>query len=223
MIQPGRVRSVFAGMPKELLDERGTWTSSICRDRIEGRIGVQHCGLVGDKVAQPYHGGLDAAICVHVADHYEFWKREYGIELPDGSVGENITLAELTESEIYVGDVIRLGTAVAQVSGPRVPCANLARRIGRADWVKLTIRENRTGFYMRILEPGHVQEGDPLLLEERLNAVASIPAINRCMYLEFDPNLARTLLHMEGLGAWWKDQARQKLQDADHWTNSMRE
>lgn len=223
MVHLGRVQGVFAGTPKELLDGRGSWTSSICRDRVQGSIGVRVEGLAGDKVAQPYHGGLDAAICVHLADHYEFWKREYAIDLPAGSVGENIALADLTESEIYVGDIVRLGTAVAQVSGPRVPCANLARRIGRADWVKLTIRENRTGFYMRVLEPGHLQEGDPWLLEERLSAAASIPAINRCMYLEFDPGFADTMLHMDGLGAWWKDQARQKLQDADHWTNSMRE
>jgi MOSC domain-containing protein YiiM len=117
---------------------------------------------------------------------------------------------------------VRLGTAVVQVSGPRVPCANLARRIGRSDWVKLTIRENRTGFYLRVLEPGAFREGDPWSIEERVNHDGSIPAINRCMYLEFDASYARRMLKMSGLEAWWKDQARQRIAGStEHWTLSM--
>ena len=88
------------------------------------------------------------------------------------------------------GDIVRIGTALAQVTGPRVPCANLARRIGRKDWVKLTIRENRTGFYMAVREPGIVQPGDPWHVEERFNPEGTIPAINRCLYLDFDPVFA---------------------------------
>ena len=119
-----------------------------------------------------------------------------------------------------MGDRIRLGTAVVQVSGPRVPCANLARRIGRPDFVKLTILENRTGFYLRVFEPGILQAGDRWTLEDRLNAAGSIPAVNRCMYLDFDPAFA---LAMPGLETWWKDQARQKLGDRTaHWTSTMK-
>jgi MOSC domain-containing protein YiiM len=221
MTQQGRVQDVFTGHPREIVDERGTWTSSICRDRTKEPVEVSLQGLAGDKVAQPYHGGPSAAVCVHLADHYAFWRKQYGIDLPAGSVGENVTLANLTEHEICVGDIVRLGTAIVQVSGPRVPCANLARRIGRADWVKLTIRENRTGHYLRVLEPGILREGDSWVLQERLNPAGSIPAINRCMYLEFDPGFAHTMLDMLGLGAWWKDQARQKLVNAEHWTPSM--
>ena len=221
MIQQGCVQDVFTGCPKEIVDERGTWTSSICRDRVRGSVKVSFQGLAGDKVAQPYHGGPGAAICVHLSDHYEFWRREYGIDLPHGSVGENLTLGELAEADICVGDIIRLGTALAQVSGPRVPCTNLARRIGRTDWVKLTIRENKTGFYMRVLEPGYLREADSWMLQERLNASGSIPAINQCMYLKFDREFAHTMLDMSGLEEWWKDQARQKLVNAEHWTMSM--
>ena len=223
MMQPGRIQNVFTGRPKEIVDGRGTWTSSICRDRREEIVEVSLQGLAGDKVAQPYHGGPGAAVCVHLADHYAFWKREYGIELPAGSVGENITVADLAESEICVGDIVRVGTALTQVSGPRVPCANLARRIGRADWVKLTIRENRTGFYMRVLEPGFLRQADAWVVQDRINTSGSIPAINRCMYLEFDRRFAQTMLDMVGLEEWWKDQARQKLSSAAHWTLSMQD
>ena len=145
------------------------------------------------------------------------------MNLKAGDVGENLTLDDITEDQVCVGDRVRLGTAVVQVSGPRVPCANLARKIGRPDWVKLTIRENRTGFYLRILKPGTLQAADPWIIEERVNPDGSIPAINRCMYLEFDTCYANRMLEMPGLESWWKDQAYQKIEDRNgHWTSRMK-
>ena len=218
------VQDVFAGQPKAITDKYGTWTSSIFRDRVDGQIQVSLRGLAGDKVAQPYHGSPGAAVCVHLADHYRFWNAAYGMDLQAGSVGENVTLARLTEDQVCVGDIVRLGTVLVQVSGPRVPCANQGRRIGRSDWVKLTILENRTGFYLRVLEPGVLQACDPWTVEQRINEAGSIPAINRCMYLHFDPGFAREMLAMQGLAAWWKDQAREKLEGRRaHWTSAMKD
>ena len=221
---PAIVEAVFTGQPKLLSDNRGSWVSSIDRDRTSQPVPVSLHGLAGDKVAQPYHGGPGAALCVHLGDHYTFWNAHFAMKLQAGSVGENLTLQHITEDDICVGDTIRLGTALVQVSGPRVPCANLARRIGRADWVRLTIRENRTGFYLRVLEPGIMQAGDKWLLTERLNPDGSIPAINRCMYLDFDASHARLLLGMPGLEAWWQEQARQKLENhQQHWTSTLKD
>lgn len=218
------VHAIFIGQPKTLTDERGIWTSSIARDRVDGPVRLQQDGLAGDRAAQPYHGGPDSAVCVHLLDHYRFWEREYGLTLPPGHVGENFTLDGVTEHEICAGDIVRVGSALVQVSGPRVPCANQARRVGRADWVKLTIRENRTGFYLRVLEPGVVEAGDAWELQERLNPDGAIPAINRCMYFSFDADYARRIVEMPGLADWWKEQMAERLEkQGDHWTATMQE
>jgi MOSC domain-containing protein YiiM len=218
------LHALFVGQPKPITDERGTWISSICRDRVDGPVSLRPEGLVGDRVAQPYHGGPDGAICVHLLDHYRFWEREYSLGLPPGYVGENFAVDNLTEDQVCAGDIVRLGSALVQVSGPRVPCANQARRVGRSDWVKLTIRENRTGFYMRVLEPGIVQAGDAWQMQERPNPDGSIPAINQCMYLSLDPAYARRTLEMPGLADWWKEQMAERLEKHDaHWTASMKE
>ncbi|MBB5315543.1 MOSC domain-containing protein [Tunturibacter empetritectus] len=223
MTKPATIQAVFTGQPKSITDKRGTWTSSIFRDRVDGPVRVSLRGLAGDKVAQPYHGGPGAALCVHLTDHYAFWNTRYNMNLEAGNVGENLTLDDLAEDQVCVGDRVRLGTALAQVSGPRIPCANQARRIGRPDWIKLTIQENRTGFYLRVLEPGTLQPADPWIIEERLNPEGSIPAINRCMYLKFDPDYARRMQEMSGLESWWKDQAREKIEDrTGHWTSTMK-
>lgn len=143
---PPFLHSVFAGQPKVLLDDRGPWTSSIARERVEGPIKLCSRGLAGDGVAQPYQGSPGAAVCVHLCDHYEFWRTHYGVTLQPGAVGENFTLRNIVEDQVFAGDIVRVGTALVQMSGPRIPCANLARRIGREDWVRLTLQENRTGF-----------------------------------------------------------------------------
>ncbi len=218
------IHSIFIGQPKTITDERGTWVTSIYRDRVEGPVQLLKGGLDGDKVAQPYHGGPDGAVCVHLLDHYRFWNEQLGMSLQPGAVGENFTLDSITEDQVCAGDIVRVGTTLAQVSGPRVPCANQARRIGRPDWVKLTISHNRTGFYLRVLEPGMVQPGDAWDLKERLNPDGSISAINRCMYLHFDPAYAAQITQMQGLGDWWKEQVVERLEkQGEHWTASMKD
>ena len=217
-----KIEAMFVGKPKTLTDAGGRWRSSIARSPAPGSVQVTPTGILGDKCALPMHGGLDSALCVHLAEHYTFWNAHYAMDLHPGGVGENLTLSYLAEDEVFVGDIIRLGTALAQVSGPRVPCAKQARHVGRPDWVKLTVRENRTGFYMRVLEPGTLEAGDPWLLQDRLNQDAAITAINRCMYLNFDPAFAQRMQTMQGLGDWWRKQAAARLKKGDgHWSATM--
>ncbi|MEM7127703.1 MAG: MOSC domain-containing protein [Chloroflexota bacterium] len=224
MVDTPLIDSVFVGQPQTLTDEGGTWTSSIYRNRIETPVRVDIGGLAGDKVAQSYHGGPDADICVHLVSHYQHWNVEYDMKLESGFVGENLTIDNLMEEDVCAGDIVRIGTTLAQVTQPRVPCANLARRIGRSDWVKLTIRENRTGFYMRVLEAGMIQAGNLWLLQERLNPEGTIPRLNRCMYLAFDRSYAQCVVNMSGLSEWWKAQTVEKIEQSDsHWTVTMKD
>jgi hypothetical protein len=130
------VEAVFIGQPRLITDERGTWTSSIFRDRVAGPVQVSLHGLAGDKVEQRYHGGPGAAICVHFNDHYSFWKTQYNMNLQARCVGENVTLVDIAEDQVCVGDKV-----------------------------------------------------------------------------EFDASYARRTLEMSGLEAWWKDQARQNIED----------
>jgi MOSC domain-containing protein YiiM len=178
------VAAVFVGQPATLEDDRGRWRSSIRRTAVLALVEVTLEGLRGDRVTQPYHGGPGAAVCVHLLDHYRFWNAKLGLGLAPGGMGENLTLDAILEGDVCAGDIVSVGTALFQVSGPRTPCANLARHLGHPNWVKKTVLENRTGFYLRVLEPGRIRAEDRWLLRDRLNPGASIPAINRCMYLD---------------------------------------
>lgn len=161
---------------------------------------------------------------MHLSDHYRFWHERYGLALNEGGLGENLVLDGITEDQIHAGDTMQIGTAVVQVSGPRIPCANQARHAGQPDWIKRTIRENRTGFYLRVLQPGTVSAGDAWQLQQRLNQIGSISAINRCFYLDFNPALAGQFATLNGLAEWWQQQFREKLRAAqDHWSDRITE
>lgn len=205
------IHSVFVGGSKTLSDARGEWHSSIYRDLVDGPVQVTTEGLVGDSNTQPYHGGPELAICCHFMEHYRFWQEKYGLDLAPGNVGENWTLDRITEDEICVGDIYNVGSAQVQVSAPRSPCESQSRRIGHPDFVKLTLQALRTGIYLRVLEPGVVQEGDLFELQERLNPGMTIPALNRCFYHEFDANLAEAFATMPGLMSFWQENFAKKL------------
>ena len=204
------IRSIFAGKTKSLVDARGEWQSSIARDRVEGTAQLEMRGFVGDQATQPYHGSTETAVCIHSQTHYDFWNATFHMDLKPGSVGENITLDTWDDGNISVGDVLRIGSALIQISAPRSPCENQARFIGRADWVKLTIQELRTGIYARVLEPGIMQAGDQVILVSQPNPDLTIHDLNDCWYHNFDSGLAERLIAAEGLMDWWRDRLRAK-------------
>ncbi|MCI0393919.1 MAG: MOSC domain-containing protein [Chloroflexi bacterium] len=205
------IHSIYIGRPQTLTDKQGTWRSSIYRSLVDGPVALELHGLVGDRATQPYHGTADLAVCCHFLDHYRFWNEQYGMALQPGGVGENWTLENGTEETVCIGDVYRVGTGLVQVSGPRTPCETQARRVGRADWVKLTLQEGRTGIYLRVLEPGMVQAGDALHLVERPNPEGTIAALLRCYFHDFDRELAGRFAMMPGLMVGWQRRFAERM------------
>lgn len=202
--------AVFIGGPKTLHDDRGTWQSSIARDRVTGPAHLETRGFVGDQATQSFHGSLETAVCIHSQTHYDFWNATLGMDLQPGAVGENLTFDTWDDSTICVGDILQIGTAQIQISAPRSPCENQARHVGRPDWVKQTLAELRTGIYARVLVPGAMQAGDGVHLHARPNPGLTVHALNACHYHRYDPELAARFMAADGLMEWWKERLRKK-------------
>ena len=203
------IYSIFTGEPRTIIDERGEWRSSIFRTPVNGEVRVTARGLEGDRVADTkHHGTPDQAICCHPLQHYAFWNEVYGLSGEDalgpGGVGENWTLGEVDESGICVGDVYTAGTALVQVSGPRVPCWKQERKLGLPGFHRRTLKTLRTGLYVRVLGEGTVQAGDEFRLEDRPNPGVTQQLINECAHRDFDQALARRLLEVPELAEGWK-------------------
>lgn len=145
--------------------------TAIHKQPVQGRVRVNKLGLAGDEQADlTVHGGLDKAVYAYPSEHYAFWaaQRLAALEreepLPPGSMGENLTLQGLLEREVWVGDRLRIGSAVLQVTEPRRPCYKFAAKMGFSRAVKTMVQSGYTGFYLRVIEEGEIAAGDAVTL-----------------------------------------------------------
>ena len=161
------VESLNIGLPKKEIFHGREIITGICKQPVIGPLRLGTFGFERDGVGDlKHHGGEDKAVCVYSLEHYPYWEDILAIKLPVAAFGENLTVSDLKEEDICIGDVFELGTALLQVSQPRQPCRTLAARYGRDDLVKLVADSGRTGFYFRVLEEGIVEKGARLILKE---------------------------------------------------------
>jgi MOSC domain-containing protein YiiM len=211
-----RIEAIFVGEPKSITDEKGTWLSAIYRTRVQGPIELRERSLAGDQVADTKnHGRPGQAVCVQPIVHYDFWNAEYDLSgervLGPGSVGENWTISGGDEETVFCGDVYRVGTGIVQVSGPRMPCWKQGRKLGLNGFLKRIIDSMRTGFYLRVLEPGIVNTGDNWELENRSNDAISVSLVNQAAYRELEPDLFDRVMRAESVVPGWKEILRARM------------
>lgn len=142
--------------------------SGIDKQCVEASVTVTRTGLSGDAQGDTrHHGGPEKAVHHYPRDHYAAWRADHPelawrLEAP-GAFGENISTHGLTENDVCIGDVFRLGTAVVQVSQGRQPCWRLNLRFAEPAMARRVQKSGRTGWYYRVLEEGQVSPGDRLV------------------------------------------------------------
>src|SRR5260221_108686 len=209
--------SVNAGLPREVVWNGKTATTSIWKDPVSGPVRVSTLNIEGDRQSDlTVHGGPDKAVYVYPSEHYDYWRHELrGMQLPWGSFGENLTTEGLSE-EFPIGDRLRIGSAEFAVTQPRMPCFKLAIRFGRPDIVKRFLRSGRTGFYLAVTREGEVTAGDPLHPDARPRASPSLAHIVR-LYAADPENQEMLILatRLAGLPQGWRDYFKKRLWEPD--------
>lgn len=120
------------------------------------------------------HGGPDQAIYVYGALDYAWWSKELGREIEAGTFGENLTVSELESAQINIGEHLHVGSAILEVTAPRIPCSTLAARMGDPKFVKQYRRAERPGLYCRVIQEGTIQVGDEVKIEHFEGETSSI-------------------------------------------------
>ena len=147
--------------------------------RVEEGHGVS--GVEGDFVGNGrHHGGSSQAVYAFAREELDAWGAELGRDLPAGMFGENLTTTGIDVDAAEIGDVWRVGTALLQVSGPRVPCATFAERMGERGWVRRFGERGRSGAYLAVLEPGEVRAGDEIAVEPGGSGI-DVPTVLRAL------------------------------------------
>lgn len=202
--------------------------SAIAKRPIKGRLMLGPEGFIDDQQAdRRNHGGPDKAVHHYAFDHYAEWIAAIGphalLEQP-GGFGENLTTSGMTERSVALGDIFRLGQAIIQVSQGRQPCWKLNARFAVPDMAIRVQTTGMSGWYYRVLQPGLVEAGDELILQERISPEWTIHRLWHVLYVDMmNIDELRGMAALEHLPAGWRNYAQKRLESrkVEDWSRRL--
>ncbi len=210
------VRAVHVGRVAPLGPDKVP--SGFFKQSVMGHVAVDLLGLAGDEQAdRKVHGGPDKAVYAYPIEGYPAWIDEFPTRrrtLVPGGMGENLCTAGLTEDAVHIGDVMRVGEAVFQVTQPRQPCFKLGLYHREPKMVRRMIETARCGWYLRVLEPGAVAAGDRITIIERQEKGWTIRRFAALIALKtIDAETLAEIVAMPGLADSWRLRALRLLSE----------
>lgn len=164
-----RLTAVFVGTPVPLAPEGQL--SAIVKHPVAGPVHVGFHGLAGDEQGDKrVHGGPEKAVHFYAPESYALLaaaRPELAGQLTPGVLGENLSARHLTEAEVCLGDVYRIGTVRLEVSQPRRPCWKIDNRLDSPGLNRVVVELGCPGWYARVLTPGVLAAGDEIELLHR--------------------------------------------------------
>jgi MOSC domain-containing protein YiiM len=199
-----RVVSVNVGQPRKVETPRGIVLTSIFKSPVQGRVAVRGNNMAGDRQSDlTVHGGPKKAIYAYAWEHYTYWTETLRRELTPGSFGENLTTEGLLETDAQIGARFRVGSAVLEVTQPRMPCYKLALRFELASMVKLFWNSGFSGIYFGVVEEGEIGTGDSMQLLAGGGAGVTIADVVRVYKgVDQDAGLLERVLAAPLSGSW---------------------
>jgi len=202
-----RIVSLNIGEPRHLgtKADGSPFISSIARRPVPGPLPLGLGGFERDACNWSGHHGLDMAVNVFAVEDYPYFEELGGKTLPRPAFGENLTLEGYRDEVARVGDILRVGTALLQVSQPRIPCGNVSRYLGLPRILRWMEEGRRTGFYLRVVEPGEVAAESPVEMIQQGDSPWTIAALTGLMFSkEREEGGVGEALELEALSREWK-------------------
>ncbi len=207
MTRKGGILSINISGLRDVSFGGQTITTGFFKEPVQGSVQVRELGIVGDAQGDlTVHGGLDKAVYIYPNEHYSAWEKLLGdTALPPGSFGENVTSEGLLETDVHVGDLVQIGTAVLQVRQPRSPCYKLQIRFERQDMAALFVKQGKPGWYASVIESGSFAAGDDMEIISRAPEAISIADIwNYGLGARADRDMQRRVMELDHLPSFWK-------------------
>ncbi len=211
-----RVVSLQIGRVKSCDGAGGPSKTAIGKSPVAGPIRAGHLGLEGDEVADHrFHGGPERAVLFASLSTYPVFEARLGRSLPMGSFGENLTVEGLSDADVAIGDLLRVGEAEFQVASPRIPCGTLARHLADPGAVAAIGTPHRAGWYARVVKEGTVVAGDSVTIVARPHPDWTIARVAAAKKGPVAPDVARTIAGLAGLGSDWVAKFRDRAAGRD--------
>jgi ferredoxin-NADP reductase/MOSC domain-containing protein YiiM len=204
-----RLLSVNVGRPRPIEWNGRTVESAIFKAPVAAaRVAVRRLNVDGDGQADLVaHGGEHRAVYVYQAESYRYWEAELGRTFPEpGQFGENFTIEGLADADVCIGDRLAIGSAVFEVTQPRVTCFKVGIRLGEPRMPALLTGHGRPGFYLRVIEEGEVGAGDAIVKVADGPEGLSVRRVSALLYgADHDADTLRRALAIPALSDGWRD------------------
>ncbi len=156
--------------------------TAIVKTPVNTDVYLGKLGFSGDEQANlELHGGPDKAVCFYPFEHYEYFGKKIK-KLPLGAFGENLSVLNMPETSVSIGDIFQIGEAVLQISQPRQPCFKLSLINDIPKMPHMLQDTGFTGYYARVLTEGNVNVNSKITLLEKHSENISIDFINKIYY-----------------------------------------
>jgi ferredoxin-NADP reductase/MOSC domain-containing protein YiiM len=212
----GRLLSVNVGQPREVEWQGKTVRTAVWKHPVEGPRMVRKVNIDGDDQAdREAHGGEHRAVFVYQIESYRYWERELGRnDFVNGQFGENFTVEGLSDDEVCIGDRYEIGTAVFEVTQPRVTCFRVGIRMNDPRIPALLVSHHRPGFYFRVIEEGKVEAGDEIIKLASGPEQMTVVEIDSLLYLPGHPRQQlKRALRIPALSTGWQGSFRALLDE----------
>jgi len=160
-----RLVSVNVGLPRDIHWNGRTVHTGIWKKPVSGRCRVGRLNLQGDGQGDlAGHGGEQRAVFVYQLESYHHWEEILQrMDFVHGQFGENFTIEGLSDDAACIGDRFQIGSALFEITQPRVTCYRVGIRMNEPRMPSLLTSSGRPGFYFRVLREGEVGAGDEIV------------------------------------------------------------
>lgn len=202
-----RLLSVNVGFPRDIEWRGRTVHTAVWKDPVPGRCRVGRLNLDGDGQGDlAGHGGEQRAVFVYQIESYRYWEQHLQMaDLVTGQFGENFTIEGVPDDAACIGDRYQIGSALFEVTQPRVTCYRVGIRMNDARMPALLTSSGRPGFYFRVLQEGEVGPGDDIVKVGEAKERMTVAEVNALLYSpDHAQDRLQRALRIEALSPGWR-------------------
>ena len=192
----------------EKRSETGIYKQSVAH------VSVNELGIIGDIQADKrFHGGPEKALHQYALSSYEKISKRYPLlhkKAKPGMIGENVSVTDMNEHNVCIGDIYKVGSSILQVSSPRIPCWKIDAKFNQPNLNQFISQNRLNGWYYRVLQPGNITLKDEFLLQQRLNTYVTVDTMLKVICGKAKAAIVELVINAIGLDPEWQKRLQNK-------------
>jgi MOSC domain-containing protein YiiM len=206
-----KIIGLYSGKLSNIGEKRSP--TGIYKKSVE-QVSVDLLGIEGDIQADKrFHGGPEKALHQYALSSYEKIIKRYPLlhkKAEPGMIGENLSAIDMNEHNVCIGDIYKVGSAILQVSSPRIPCWKIDTKFKQPNLHQFISQHRLNGWYYRVVQAGDITLNDKLILQQRPNTDFTVDTMLKVINGEAEAQVIRLAANAIGLDPEWQKRLNKK-------------